>query len=428
MEKTKKDETAKTKPNIKELTIKVEGTKWQEALDKAFKEANKKVTIPGFRKGKAPKDVFIKKYGEQSLYMDAADIALNEEYYNILNENSDLEIVAEPDISLKEINKDGVTFNIVFTLKPELKLGKYKGLKVEKMSCEVTKEEVDAAMDDMRKRYAENVLKDGAIKEGDIAIIDFEGFVDDVAFEGGKGENYSLTIGSHTFIPGFEEQLVGLKKGDEKDVKVTFPEDYHSEDLKGKKAIFKVKVNEVKEVVLPDYNEEFFLDLGYEDIHTKKDLEKQIKENIKTHKEADAENKFLDDLLEKAAQNVKVDIPEAMIEAEEERMLRRYEENLKMQGLTLEQFYKFTNTNEAVLKDQMKDEAKKTVIYRLMLEEIAKAEKIEITIDEAKEEAKRLASHYQMKEDEFLNAFGGLDIVKYDLQMRKAIEVLKDNN
>ena len=277
----------------------------------------------------------------------------------------------------------------------------------------------------MRERYAEDVLKDGAIAEGDIAVIDFEGFVAGKAFEGGKAENYSLKIGSGTFIPGFEEQLVGLKSGDKKDVKVTFPEDYHAEDLKGKDATFKVTVHEVKEVKIPELDKDFFEDLGMEGINTKEELEAQISENIIARKEMEAENKYLDDLLEAAAKDVKVDIPEAMINEELDRMVQQYADHLKMQGITIEQFYQFTNSDEQALKDQMRPEAIKRITYRLMLEEIAKEEKIEIDDKAAKEEAKKLAEKYQMKEDEFLSAFGGLDIVKYDMRMRQAMEILK---
>ena len=277
----------------------------------------------------------------------------------------------------------------------------------------------------MRERYAEDVLKEGAIAEGDIAVIDFEGFVGGKAFEGGKAENYSLKIGSGTFIPGFEEQLIGLKSGDKKDVKVTFPEDYHSEDLKGKDATFKVTVHEVKEVKIPELDKDFFDDLGMEGINTKEELEAQISENIIARKEMEAENKYLDDLLEAAAKGVKVEIPEAMISEELDRMVSQYADHLKMQGITIEQFYQFTNSDEKALKDQMRPEAIKRITYRLMLEEIAKEEKIEIDDKAAKEEAKKLAEKYQMKEDEFLSAFGGLDIVKYDMRMRQAMEILK---
>ncbi len=411
----------------KEIEIIIEGKEWEGALDKAFKKANKNAKIDGFRPGKAPKDVFIKKYGKQSLYMDAADSAADLAYQKLLKEHEEdvKDLVARPDIALKDVNEEKIVFLFTLTTRPEVKLGKYKDLGVKKDEVKAEAEEIEDAINHMRERYAEDVLKEGKIANGDIAVIDFEGFIDDKAFDGGKGENYSLKIGSGTFIPGFEEQLVGLKSGDKKDVKVTFPEDYHAEDLKGKEAIFKVTVHEVKEVKVPELDKDFFDDLGMEGINTKEELEAQISENILARKEMEAENKYLDDLLEAAAKDVKVEIPEAMINEELDRMVAQYADHLKMQGITIEQFYQFTNSDEAALKDQMRPEAVKRITYRLMLEEIAKEEKIEIDDKAAKEEAKKLAEKYQMKEDEFLSAFGGLDIVKYDMRMRKAMEILK---
>lgn len=413
--------------NVKEIEIKVEGKEWEEALDKAFKEANKKAKIDGFRPGHAPKEVFIKKYGEQSLYMDAAEAVVDGAYEKMLKENEkNLEdLVARPDVQVKDINGKGVTFNFILTMRPEVKLGDYKKINVKREKAKVTAEEIEDTIENIRHRYAEDVLKDGEIKDGDVAVIDFDGFVDGVAFEGGKGENYSLKIGSGTFIPGFEEQLIGLKSGDEKDVEVTFPEDYHAEDLKGKKATFKVKVHEVKEVKVPELDKDFFEDLGMEGVDTKEKLEAKISESILTNKESELENKYIDELLEAAAKDTEVDIPEVMIDDELERMISQYDSHLRSQGITLEQFYKFTNSDEEALKSQMRPEAARRVKHRLMLEEIAKQEKIEISDEEANKEAERLAENYQIKKEEFLQMFGGLDLVKYDLKMRKAIDVLK---
>ena len=413
----------------KQIEIKIDGKKWEDALDKAFKKANKKAKIDGFRPGHAPKEVFLKKYGKESLYMDAADAVLNDAYEQMLNENKDVELVAQPEIALKSIDEKGVTFNFTLTTRPEVKLKKYKGLKVKKESAKVTKEEINHAIDEMRSRYAETMNKENeTVEDGDTAVIDFEGFKDGVAFDGGKGENYSLKIGSGTFIPGFEEQLVGMKKGDEKEIKVTFPKDYHAEDLKGKEVTFKVKVNDVKTTVIPELGEEFYADLELEGVNSKETLEATVKDMIKTRKEANVENKFIDDLIEAAIKQIEVDVPHVMIHDEIDRMLRQYEENLRMQGLTLEQFYQFTNSDEQALRDQMHEEAEKRVLSRYMLEEVAKAEKIDITDKEAEEEAQKLAEKYQMEKDEFLKMFGGLDMIKYDQKMRKAIEVLKENN
>lgn len=414
--------------NVKELTITIEGKEWENALEKAYVQANKKVKIDGFRKGKAPKAIFMKKYTEQALLMDAADLVLQDAYSKMLDGNKDLELVAQPEINLKSLSNEKVEFNFIITTKPEVKLGKYKNLGVKKESVEVTKEEIEKALDETLNRYAENVVKEGKVENGDIAIIDFEGFKDDVAFEGGKGENYSLTIGSNTFIPGFEEQIIGMEKNEEKDIHVTFPEDYHSEDLKGQPVVFKVKVNEIKTTQIPELDKDFFEDLGMEGIDSKESLEKQLEENIKTHKEQHAEDHFIDELLQKGIDNMEVDIPEVMIHEELDRMIRQYEENLKMQGITLEQFYQFTNSDEAALKEQMKEEAEKRVASRLLLEAIKVEEKIEISDKDAEQEADNLAKKYNMEKEEFLKLFGGIEMVKYDMEMRRAIEILKENN
>jgi len=411
--------------NIKTIDIKVEGKEWEEALDKAFVNANKKAKIDGFRPGKAPKEIFIKKYGEESLFMDAADIALQTAYVKVLEENKDLEIVAQPSVELKNVSKEALELTFKLILKPEFKLGDYKNLKVKKEKITVTDEEINASVEEMRNRYAEIAIKDGKVENGDTAVIDFEGFKDDVAFEGGKGENYSLKIGSNTFIPGFEEQLIGMEKGEVRDIEVTFPEDYHSEELKGAKAIFKVKVNEIKETIIPELNEDFYKDLNMEGVNDEKSLREALKETLMARKESQAEGEYVDKLLEKLSEATEINIPHEMIHDEIHRMVHQYEDNLRMQGLTLEQFFKFTNSNMEMLEAQMHGEAEKRIKYRLMLEEIIKVEKIEVTDEDANKEAEEIASKYGMEKDEFLTQFGGLDMIKYDLEMRKAIDVLK---
>ena len=413
------------KKNIKEINITIEGEKWQKAIDKAYDKVSKKVKIDGFRPGKAPKDIFLKKYGKENLLVEAADSCMQDAYMDILKDNEGLEIVAQPKVEIKGVSDEKLELMFTLILKPEVKLGKYTGLGVKKEEAKVTKKEIEESIDHMRSHYAENVTKDGKVANGDIAIIDFEGFKDGVAFAGGKAENYSLTIGSNSFIPGFEEQIIGMEKGEEKELNLTFPEDYHAEELKGAPVVFKVKVNEIKEVKVPELDKDFFEDLGMEGIDSKEALEKQVEENIKTRKESELENKYLDELLEAAAKNTEVDIPDAMIEEEIDRMLKQYEENLNMQGITLEQFYKFTNSDEKALRDQMKEEASKRVKFRLMLEEIAKAEKFDMSDKDAEKEAEELASKYQMTKDEFLKQFGGLEMVKYDYKMRQAMETLK---
>ena len=413
----------------KEFTIEVKGKEWEEALDKAFQKAVKNVKIDGFRKGKAPKDIFLKKYGKESLYLDAADMVLPDAYSKMLEEHKDEELVAQPDITLKSIDDKKVVFNFILTTRPEVKLGKYKGLKVKKEKVEATEDEINATIEQMRSRYAEVMPKEnGTVEDGDTAIIDFEGFRNGKAFDGGKGENYNLKIGSNTFIPGFEEQLIGMKTGEEKEIEVTFPKDYHSDELKGKKATFKVKVNDIKTTVIPEIGEEFFEDLGMEGVNSLETLKEEIKTHILARKEVDSENKFIDDLLDKVCEGLKVEIPEVMTEEEVSRMLRQYEENLKMQGLTLQQFYQFTNSDEATLREQMKEEANKRILARFALEEIAKAENIEVSDEDALKEAEELAKKYQMKVEDFKKEFGGTEMVKYDMKMRKAIDVLKENN
>jgi len=410
---------------MKEFKFKIEGTKWEEAIDKAFVSANKKMTIDGFRKGQAPKEVFMKKYGKESLLMDAADIIMNESYVKTLKENKDLEIVAEPQVNLGNVDLKSFEFTITLVTAPVVKLGKYKGLKIKKDTVKVTKAEIEEEIHALQHRYEENAVKDGPAAFHDLVTIDFEGFKDGVAFEGGTGKDYNLQLGSQTFIPGFEEQLVGLKKGDTKEVHVSFPENYHSEELKGKPVMFKVTIKEVQEQIHPELNAEFFADLNMDGITDVVSLEKQLEENVKARKEVEVENKYVDDLLAAAAKNVKVDLPEAMIHTEIHRMMHQYEDNLKMQGLTLEQFYQYTNSNEEALEAQMHDEAKNRVMYRLMLDAIAKEEKLEVTDAEVEAEADTMALKYNMEKAKFLELFGGLETLKYDLKMRLAIEILK---
>jgi len=409
----------------KEVVIKIEGENWSSALDKAFKKLNKTAKIDGFRPGKAPKEVFIKKYGMSSLYMEAAEACLDQAYEEMIEQNKEVQIVAQPDISVSAVTDDYVEFKFVLTLKPEVELGKYTGLKVKKEQVKVTEEEVTEALNAMRERYIENIDKDGEVVSGDVAIIDFEGFKDGVAFDGGKGENYSLKIGSNTFIPGFEDQIIGMKKGEEKDINVTFPEDYHAEDLKGAPVVFKVKVNEIKEQKLPELDKDFFEDLGMEGITNENELRTQLKENIEARKESESENKYIDELLKAATENMKVEVPKAMIKDELDRMIQQYEEHLKMQGITLEMFYQFTASNEDALRDQMTEEATNRIKHRLLLEAVVEKENIEVTDEDAEKGATDLATKYQMEKDEFLKAFGGLEMIKYDLKMRQALDILK---
>lgn len=416
----------KKSKNVKEITIKIEGKEWSEALDKAFKKASQKVNIAGFRKGKVPKDIFMKKYGVESLFLDASEYCIEDAYKKMLEDNKDLEIAAQPSVDIKSVDEKYIEYVFTLTLKPEFKLGEYKNLNVKKEKITVKKEEIEEAINSMREQYKENIVKEGSVESGDIAIIDFEGFKDGVAFEGGKGENYSLTIGSNTFIPGFEDQLIGMKVGEEKDINVTFPEDYHAEELKGQPVVFKVKVNEIKEVKLPELDKDFFEDLGMEGIDSKESLEKQVKENIKTRKESQAEDKYIDALLDEIAKNTEIEIPDNMVDEEAHRMVHQFADHIAMQGISIDQFYKMTNSNEEELKEKYKDEALKRVKNRLIIEEIIKVEKIKVTEKEINERIDEIAKKYNMTKEEVLKNYGdSTDYIKYDLEVKKVFDIIK---
>ncbi|MBQ6134705.1 MAG: trigger factor [Bacilli bacterium] len=418
----------KENKNIHEVTVKIEGKDWENALDKAFQEKQKTVKVDGFRKGKVPRNIYEKKFGKESLYLDAANIVVPQAYDKAMKD-SKLEPVVQPSVDIKDIDEKGVEFVFEITTKPEVKIKKYKGLKIKPEKVAVTEEEINHELGHLLERYMELSEKENqTVEEKNVAIIDFEGKKDGVAFDGGKGENYSLEIGSHTFIPGFEEQLIGMKVGEEKDIDLTFPEDYHAKDLAGANVVFHVKVNEVKEKKARDLDKEFFEDLGMEGIDSEEKLKEEIKKSIHSRKEANAENEYVDHLLEEVSKNVEVDIPEKMVEEELDRIFTRFEGQMKMQGISLDLYYQFTNTSEKDLKSQMEKEAYKNVLYRLMLEELRVVEKQEVTDEEAEKEAEKLAKDYKMEKEEFLKEFGGLDLVKYDLEMRKVIELLKEYN
>ena len=417
----------KENKNIHEITVKIEGDSWTKALDKVFKEKQKTVKVDGFRKGKVPRSVFEKKFGKESLYFDAANAVLQEAYLKVM-EDSKLIPVVQPAVDIKDITEDGVEFIFKIVTKPDVKVKKYKGLGVKPEKVKVTKDEIDHEIGHLLESYTELVTKDGKVQNGDEAIIDFEGFKDGVAFDGGKGENYSLEIDSNTFIPGFEEQVIGMKAGEEKDINVTFPEDYGAKELAGVPVVFKVKVNEVKEKKQRELDEDFFEDLGMDDIDSEEKLREEIKKSLEAQKEMDAENKYVDTLLETVSKNVEVDIPEEMVEEEIDRLMTRFEEQMKMQGISLDVYYQFTNSTEKDLRAQMEKEAYNNVLYRLMLEEVMNLEKIKVSMEEAEKEAEELAKKYQMEKEEFLNQFGGLELVQYDLEMRKVIDKLKELN
>lgn len=424
--KTKeKKETKKT--NVHEVVIKIDGEAWVKALDNAFKKKQKDAKVDGFRKGKVPRDIYEKHFGKESLFIDAADSVLQDAYMKAMDE-SKLVPVVQPAVDLKSLNDEGVEFTFKIITKPEVKVNKYKGLNIKPEKVEVSDEEVNHELGHLLERYTELVTKDGKVENGNVAIIDFEGFKDGVAFDGGKGENYSLEIGSNTFIPGFEEQVIGMKVGEEKDLNVTFPDDYGVKDLAGSPVVFKVKVNEIKEKVQRELDEDFFDDLGMEGVNSEDTLKDEIKKSIEAQKEMDVENKYVDAILEAVSKNVEVDIPEEMVDEEVTRLMGRFEEQMKMQGISLDLYYQFTNSKEEDLKAQLEKEAYSNVLYRLMLEEIMNLEKIEVSMEDAEKEATDLAKKYQMEKDEFLKQFGGIEMIQYDLEMRKTVELLKDLN
>lgn len=406
---------------------KVEGENWKNALDKSFLKNVKEAKVDGFRKGKCPRDVFEKKYGVEALYNDAVDIVLPGLYTEVLKESA-LEPVVQPSIDIKEINKDGVSIEFTIITAPVANVKKYTGLKVTREKVKVTDEEITEEINRLKDQYAEIAVKEGKIESGDTAVIDFEGFKDGVAFEGGKGENYPLEIGSNTFIPGFEDALIGLSTGDKKDIPLTFPENYPSEELKGAKVVFKVTVHEVKTRLIPELDKGFFTDLGIEGVTNETELRNHVKNNISLRKEKEADNKLVEDILASVAKETEIVLPEELIHDEIHHMIDNYAQRLQMQGLSLEQYMQFTKQTFESLEEQLKPEAKKNITYRYMLEEIAKKEGIVISDEEADNEAETLSHTYQMTKQELINAFGGIEMIKYDLKIRKTIDFLKENN
>ena len=409
------------------VTIEIAGKDWEKALDKAFKKKVKEVEVDGFRKGSVPKNIYIEKFGIESLYMDAANDVVQDAYTKAL-QDSKVEPVIEPVIDVKEINEEKVVFEITITGKPEVKLGDYKNLKVKKEDVEVSKEEVDHEIEHLREQFAEiRVKEDGKVEDGDTAVIDFKGTVDGKELEGGSGENFPLEIGSHTFIPGFEEGVLGMKVGEEKDLHLKFPEDY-VKDLAGKEVVFHVTLNEIKTRILPDIDEDFFKDLGYDKVTNQDELVIEVEKVIKDRKTQDADDRFLEEVLKNASENMEVDLPEEIIDDEVHRMMHQFESQLKMQGLTLDQYMEFTKMSHEDFHKNMEPEAIKRIKYRYLIEAVAEKEKIEVTDEEAEKDADEMAKNYGISKEELVNAFGGMDVLKYDSKMRKTLNFLKENN
>lgn len=412
--------------NIHEVIVKIEGKKWEEALDKSFKHNIKEIKMDGFRKGSVPKNIYLKKYGIESLFMDAVNEAIPEAYEEV--EKKGLKPIIQPKVDIKHVDEKYLELVFTITEAPEIKIKKYKDLKVKKEKATVTKEEVETEIENLRKQYAEIIIKDGKIENGDTAVIDFEGFKDDVPFEGGKGENFPLEIGSKTFIPGFEEQLIGMKSNSKKDIKVTFPEDYPADNLKGSEVVFKVHVHEIKTRKVPELNEDFILDLAMEGVKTEEELKERVKKNLTEKKELDLENKRVEQILEEINKGVTVEVPKDLIEDEINKMIHSYEDRLKMQGISLEQYLEFTKITMDKLREDLTKEAEKSVRYSLFLNEIITKEDLKVTHEEIHEELDNMAKMYQMPVEDITQAIGGEEYLEGELRYKKVIEFLKENN
>lgn len=411
------------------LTVEVDEERVAAALDTAFRKIRKQINVPGFRKGRVPRKLFEARFGIEALYQDAVDELLPESYGKALDE-SGIQPVDQPEIDVKQIeNGKPFIFKATVTVMPEVTLGQYKELEIPDKDFTVKDEDVEAEIDAMRNRYAELEVVDGAAEEKDFVLIDFEGFVDGEAFEGGKAENHQLELGSGQFIPGFEDQLIGLKAGDEKDVVVTFPEDYHQESLAGKEATFKVKVNEVKRKHLPELDDEFAKDVS--EFDTLEELKADTRKKLQERKQQEEEQYKKDTVAEKATENAEVDIPDVMIEREVDRMIQNLEQQLSMQGMTLEMYKQTMGDDADDLRESFREEAEKRVKTSLVLDAIAEEEKIEVTEEDVDEEVERLAELYNRPVDEIRKIFAGeanIESLKGEIKIRKTLEHLVSNS
>ena len=396
-------------------------------LDQAFKRAVKRVNAPGFRKGKLPRAVFNKMYGEEALFQDAVDFVLPAAYTKAIDE---LEVspLAMPDIDVKEISKEeGVKFEAVVTVKPNVELGEYKNLGLEKDSVEVTDADVEERLDSLLSRQAEWQIKEGESKKGDIVVIDFKGFIGDEAFEGGEAKGYELELGSGSFIPGFEEQLEGKVAPVDTEVNVTFPENYQVADLAGKAAKFEVTVHDVKEKVLPELTDEFVKEFSKESASTVAEYKEKLKEEIKLEKENLAEKSYSDKVISTAVENAKVSVPEKLVEQEVNSMFEQFTGNLSRQGLSFDLYEQFTGKGEADLKAEMKSDAENKIKTSFVLGEIAEVEKVEVTEADIDAEVKELATMYNMTEEGIKQRISVEDL-RGELVIQKTVDFLKANN
>nr|WP_289036794.1 trigger factor [uncultured Allobacillus sp.] len=410
------------------LTVEVDEKKFDSALDQAFKKVSKDVQVPGFRKGKVPRPIFEQRFGIESLYQDAVDIILPEAYSEAIDE-VEITPVDQPEVDIEQIEKGKpFIFTATVTVKPEVKLGEYKGLEVEDKKASVTDEDVNDELKTLQEKQAELVVKEeGQVEEGDTVVIDFEGYLDGEKFEGGSAENHSLEVGSQSFIPGFEEQLVGKSAGEETEIKVTFPEDYQAEELAGKEATFKVNIHDIKYKEVPELDDEFAKDVD-DDVETLDELKEKTKQRLIDEEENEIENQKRETLINKASENSEIDIPQAMVDNELDRMVQEFEQRLQMQGMTMEMYTQFSGQTEDDLKEQMKEDARKRVQTSLTLEAIAETEQLEATEEDVDKQLEDMASQYQMEVDQLRQMLGGnTDALKGDLKLQKAIDFLLEN-
>ncbi|MDW8542379.1 trigger factor [Staphylococcus sp. KG4-3] len=406
------------------LTVTVPAEKVDKAIDQAFKKVVKQINVPGFRKGKVPRPIFEQRFGVEALYQDAVDILLPEAYGEAIDETG-IKPVDQPEINVTSIEKGSeMTFEANVVVEPEVQLGDYKGLEIEKQNVELTDEELEESIDHQLGHLAEMVVKeDGAIENGDTVNIDFDGYVDGEQFEGGQAEGYDLEIGSGSFIPGFEEQLVGVKTGEEKDVNVTFPEEYHAEELAGKEATFKTKVNEIKFKDVPELTDEIANELDAE-ANTVDEFKENLRKRLTEQKETDAENNQKEEAINKAANNATIDVPEAMINTELDRMVQEFGQRMQQQGLNLETYFQISGQDESQLREQMKDDAEERVKTNLTLTAIADAEEVEVSDDDIDKELEKMSGQFNISVEDIKQTLGNTDIVKNDVRIQKVIDLL----
>ena len=413
--------------NMAKLTIEVSAEEFEEAIKHAYVKNKNKINIHGFRKGKAPQAMIEKMYGAGIFYEDAAN-ELIPKAYDAEIENCDLDLVSQPKIDVVQIEKGKpFIFTAEVAVKPEVTLGAYEGVEVPKTEINVTDEEVDAEVDKEREKNSRTTtVEDRGVENGDMIKLDFDGSVDGVAFDGGKAENYDLTVGSGSFIPGFEEQLVGVKAGEEKEVKVTFPEDYHAKDLAGKEAVFKCKVNEIKVKELPEANDEFAQDVS--EFDTLAEYKEDLKKKLTERKETAAKNAKEAAAVEAAVANAEMDIPDAMVDGQVRQMANDFARRIQSQGLTVDQYFQFTGMTAEKLMDQMKPEALKRIKNSLVLEAVAAKENFEIAEEKIEEELKKMSEAYKMEVDKIKEALGesGLDQMKAELKIQAAVDFIRD--